>query len=110
MQRLFSVTLFLCVILISSTGIAQENREAKELYNKGNAKLKSGDFAGAVQLYDKALGLEKHQYFFYQRGIALRKSNKEKDAIESFKAAVELAPKPMRSRKPAILKAPLPLH
>jgi len=93
MQRIFPVTMLLFALLIASTAFAQENNDAKKLYNDGNAKLKSGDFSGAVQMYDQALGLEKHQFYYYQRGIALRKSGKETDAIESFKAAVTLAPK-----------------
>ena len=75
------------------TGTAQENNEAKKLYNEGNSKLKAGDYKSAVALYDKAIGLEKHQYYYYQRGIALRKAGDEEKAIESFKAAVDVAPK-----------------
>jgi tetratricopeptide (TPR) repeat protein len=93
MQRIFSIAVLVCGMLLTNALYAQENNEAKKLYNQGNAKLKSGDFAGAVQHYDQALAVEKHQFYFYQRGIALRKSGKEPQAIESFKAAVELAPK-----------------
>ncbi len=93
MQRLFSVALFVCALLLSHSMSAQENNEAKKLYNQGNAKMKSGDFAGALQMYDKALALEKHHFYFYQKGLALRKAGKEQDAIEAFKAAVELSPK-----------------
>ncbi len=83
----------LIFVLSLSTAFAQSNNEAKKLYNEGNKLLKSGDFAGAIAQYDAALKLENHEFFWYQKGLALRNTKKEADAVEAFKKSVETNPK-----------------
>ena len=48
--------LLLSIMFFSLTALAQDmNPEAGKLFNEGNAKLKAGNYTGAVSDYDKAL-------------------------------------------------------
>ncbi|MBN1447638.1 MAG: tetratricopeptide repeat protein [Bacteroidetes bacterium] len=88
--------IFLSVLsfaIFAAGAFAQSNNEAKKLFNEGNALLKSGNFEGAVTKYDAALKLEKHEFFYYQRGLAMKKARKMDEALESFKSAVGVNPK-----------------
>lgn len=87
--------MFLSIVILAfaaTSVLAQENNEAKKLFNEGNALLKSGDFAGAITKYDGALKLEKHEFYYYQKGLALKKSRKADEALEAFKSAVSTNP------------------
>jgi tetratricopeptide (TPR) repeat protein len=93
---MFRRTTFIIAALLALTAFtafAQESNEAKKLFNEGNAKLKAGDFSGAIAKYDAALAIEKHPFFYYQRGLAQKKSRKYDESIASFEAAVKLDPK-----------------
>jgi tetratricopeptide (TPR) repeat protein len=83
----------LTLVLLSTAAVAQSNNDAKKLFNEGNALLKSGDFEGAIVKYNGALKLEKHEYYYYQKGLAQKKARKTDDALESFKSAVATNPK-----------------
>ncbi len=83
----------LALLLLASPSMAQSNNDAKKLFNDGNALLKSGDFEGAISKYDAALKIEKHEYFYYQRGLAQKKARKMDEALASFEAAVQTNPK-----------------
>ncbi len=82
----------LTLIVFAMSASAQSNNEAKKLFNEGNALLKSGDFEGAIVKYDAALKLEKHEYYYYQKGLAQKKARKTDAALESFKSAVATNP------------------
>lgn len=86
----FAATL---LFLAGLTAFAQQSNEAKKLFNEGNAKLKAGDFGGAIEKYDAALDIEKHQYFYYQRGLAQKNANKVDESIQSFEHAIKIDPK-----------------
>lgn len=80
------VSLFLLLIMLTPQISAQDmNPEAGKLFNEGNAKLKAGNYTGAVNDYNEALKIEKDYRIFYQKGIALKKAGKLDDA----KAALE---------------------
>lgn len=87
--------LILSLFLFVSTSVlmAQSNNEAKKLYNEGNALLKSGDYDGAIGKYNAALKLEKHEFYFYQRGLAERRARKVDESIASFDEALKINPK-----------------
>jgi tetratricopeptide (TPR) repeat protein len=86
--------LFVCALLFSTIPMmAQSNNEAKKLFNEGNGMLKAGNFEGAIEKYNAALKLEKHEFYYYQRGLALKKARKMDEATASFQAAVETNPK-----------------
>ena len=82
----------LSLALLSSTAVAQSNNEAKQLFNEGNALLKSGNFEGAIEKYDAALKLEKHEFYYYQRGLAHKKTRDLDAALKSFESAVKINP------------------
>lgn len=89
----FAAAATLLLVVSLSIASAQSNNEAKKHYNEGNKLLKSGDFAGAIGQYDAALKLENHEFFWYQKGLALRNSKKEGDAVEAFRKSIETNPK-----------------
>ncbi|MDX9758936.1 MAG: tetratricopeptide repeat protein [Bacteroidota bacterium] len=83
----------IAIVLWTLPTMAQTNNEAKKLFNEGNAMLKAGDFEGAIGKYNAALKIEKHEYFYYQRGLAEKKARKLNEALASFQAAVDANPK-----------------
>ena len=93
MLRKFAFLSVLALLLSAVPSLAQSNNEAKKLFNEGNTMLKAGDLEGAIGKYNAALKLEKHEYFYYQRGLAQKKARKVDDALASFQAAVETNPK-----------------
>ncbi|MBS4033761.1 MAG: tetratricopeptide repeat protein [Ignavibacterium sp.] len=68
------------------------NTEAGKLFNEGNALLKAGNYNGAIEKYDAALKIEKDYRIYYQKGISLRKSNKNEEAKNSFEESLKLNP------------------
>jgi tetratricopeptide (TPR) repeat protein len=91
MPKIFLFSLFL-LTLTASGSFAQSNTEAKKLYNEGNGMLKGGDYDGAISKYNAALKLEKHEFYYYQRGLAERRSRKIDESIVSFNEALKLNP------------------
>ena len=87
---ILAIVLFLLTV---SSAFSQQSNEAKKLFNEGNAKLKAGDFSGAIAKYDAAIAIEKHHFFYYQRGLAQKKGRKYDESIESFELAVKMDPK-----------------
>ncbi|MBR9977351.1 MAG: tetratricopeptide repeat protein, partial [Bacteroidetes bacterium] len=82
----------LALLLTSFQLSAQSNDEAKKLFNEGNAMLKAGDYNGAIDKFDAALKLEKHEYYFYQRGLAQKRARKSDESLASFQSAVKVNP------------------
>lgn len=93
MLKKFAFLSVLALLLFASPSTAQSNNDAKKLFNEGNALLQSGDFEGAINKYNAALKIEKHEFYYYQRGLAQKKARKMDDAVASFQAAVETNPK-----------------
>ncbi|GEM_PF-3040396 len=81
---------FLLMLLPLLPGRAQQNSDARKLYNEGNRKLGDGLLEDAVRKYDQALEIEKHESFFHQRGIAQRRAGRPSQAEESFREALRL--------------------
>ncbi len=81
---------FFLAFLITVSAYAQDMKpEAGKLYNEGNQQLKSGNYSGAVESYDKALAIEKDYRTYYQKGIALKKLNKLEDAKDAFESSLQ---------------------
>jgi tetratricopeptide (TPR) repeat protein len=91
MRKLSNVSYYLILILfIAVTAYAQEmNPDAAKLFNAGNKLLKSGNYMGAVEEYDKALAIEKDYRTYYQKGMALKKVNKYDDAKDAFESCLK---------------------
>lgn len=89
--KVFAGLLFF--FLISASAFGQDMKpEAGKLYNEGNQKLKSEDYAGAIQSYDQALAVEKDYRIYYQKGIALKKLDKLEDAKNAIEESLKLKP------------------
>lgn len=82
----------LALLLTSFQLSAQSNDEAKKLFNEGNAMLKAGDYNGAIDKFDAALKLEKHEFYYYQRGLAQKRARKSDESLASFQSAVKMNP------------------
>ena len=68
------------------------NPDAGKLFNEGNALLKAGNYNGAVEKYDAAIKIEKDYRIYYQKGVSLRKSNKNEEAKIAFEECLKLNP------------------
>ncbi len=83
----------LFVLLLNGNILSQDmNPEAGKLFNAGNDMLKSGNYSGAVQNYDKALEIEKDYRIYYQKGIALKKSGNTEKAKSALEEVIKLKP------------------
>lgn len=83
------------VIFVLGNSLAQNkemNPDAGKLFNEGNALLKAGNYNGAVEKYDAAIRIEKDYRIYYQKGVALRKSNKNEEAKIAFEECMKLNP------------------
>lgn len=93
MLRNVALLSVLALLVMTLPSMAQSNNDAKKLFNEGNAMLKAGDFEGAIGKYNAALKIEKHEYYYYQRGLAQKKARKTDEALASFEAAIATNPK-----------------
>ncbi len=66
------------------------NSQSVDFYNKGNELNKQSNFEEAIKLYDQALSISKDPKYFYQKGLALSKLNKNKEAEDALKSSVAL--------------------
>lgn len=81
----------LLVLMFFGTALAQDmNPEAGKLFNEGNKLLKEGNYNKAIEKYNSALNLEKDYRIYYQKGIALKSSQKYDDAKEALNKSLEL--------------------
>jgi len=64
------------------------NPKSIEFFNQGNEFYKQSKFEEAVKSFDQALSLLKDQRYYYQKGLALLKLNKNKEAEDAFKSAI----------------------
>jgi tetratricopeptide (TPR) repeat protein len=84
--------LFVAMLITGSTFAQEMKSDAAQLYNDGNQKLKSGDYAGAVASFDKALAIEKDYRIYYQKGVAFKKLEKLEDARDAFEECLKAKP------------------
>jgi tetratricopeptide (TPR) repeat protein len=64
--------------------------KAADLFNQGKELYKQNKFEEAINLYDQALTISKDPKFYYQKGLALSKLSKNKEAVDALKSAVAL--------------------
>jgi tetratricopeptide (TPR) repeat protein len=64
--------------------------KAADLFNQGKELYKQNKFEDAINKYDQALAITKDPKYYYQKGLALSKLNKNKEAIDELKSAVAL--------------------
>jgi tetratricopeptide (TPR) repeat protein len=84
----FTAIIFLSISIV---GFAQDMKpEAGKLYNEGNAFLKSGNVASAIESYNAALQIEKDYRIFYQKGVALKKADKLEESKTAFEECLKL--------------------
>ena len=87
-----TIGILLVFAFASAPLAAQQNVDAKKLFNEGNRSLNAGNFEQAIGRYNEALKLERHEFFLYQKGIALRRARRESDAVLAFQEAVKINP------------------
>ena len=93
MKRLF-FGIFLIILTVSLNAQSlDDNADAAKLYNDGNKLTKSGNYLGAVEKYNEALKSVKDYRVFYQKGVTLKKLNKNGEAEEAFLKCAEANPK-----------------
>jgi tetratricopeptide (TPR) repeat protein len=93
MGRKTIIAMFLFLFVAAGNLFSQEmNPEAGKLYNAGNELLKSGNYKGAVENYDKALAIEKDYRIYYQKGIAQKKAGNNEEAKNSLEEVIKLKP------------------
>jgi tetratricopeptide (TPR) repeat protein len=88
MKKLF----FLSTLII--LGAASYAQSAKELYNAANEKFDQMKFKEAIELYNKAIALDKnYTEAYYNRGIAKGNNKDGKGALADYSKAIEIDPK-----------------
>lgn len=68
------------------------DNEAAKLYNAGNSQKKSGNYAGALTSYQKALEISKDYRIYYQLSSVYKKQKKYGDAEQALLAALQSNP------------------
>ena len=78
-------------------------KDAAELsFNKGNARFRSGDYDGAVELYKAALASEKkdvQKKALFNMGNAFAKKGDKLSAADAYLAAMKIDPSYMNAKK-----------
>ena len=83
--------IFVCILIFFANIFGQD--DPVSLYNKGQDAHERGDFAIAVEFYDKALKISpEFPEAEFQKGSAFVSLKKFDDAEKSFRRAVELRP------------------
>jgi Tfp pilus assembly protein PilF len=74
--------------------LKSNNQAATFATNTGIQKMKSGDLTAAMELFEKAIGLDpEYAPAHYQLGLALQKRGKQTEAQRAFSRARQLDPK-----------------
>jgi tetratricopeptide (TPR) repeat protein len=72
---------------------AVESDDVKELISKGNSLYDLGNYASAIEYYDKALAIDpNHIHALYGKGLALDRLGKYKEAIEYYDKVLDIDP------------------
>lgn len=93
MKILTSSLIVLFILSVNLMAQGEMDDATKKIYNEGNKSMKAGDFQGAILKYDEALKTSQDYRIYYQKGITLKKMNKNKDAVEAFLNATKSNPK-----------------
>lgn len=86
---------FALFILFSVSLVAQVtemNQEAAKLYNEGNSQKKSGNYAGALESYKKALEISPDYRIYYQLSAVYKKQRKYEFAEQALLKCLESNP------------------
>lgn len=62
------------------------------LMGMGEQLFSAGNYSGAINQYKKAIELNPDPRYYNRLGIALRRDNRENEAVDAFRKAVELDP------------------
>ncbi|MBI1931382.1 MAG: hypothetical protein HYS24_02455 [Ignavibacteriales bacterium] len=71
---------------------AEMNVEAAKLYNEGNKQMKAGNYNGALENYNKALGIDKDYRIYYQMSTVYKKQRSFDKAEDALKNCVAINP------------------
>ena len=66
------------------------NTKSIDFYNTGNDLYKQNKFEEAILSYDQALSISKDPKYYYQKGLAFSKLNKNKEAEDALRSSVAL--------------------
>ncbi len=83
------------LLFFSSNIFSQEsemNVDAAKLYNDGNKQIKSGNYAGALEDYNKALAIDKDYRIYYQIHTVYKKQRKFDLAEDALKKCIAANP------------------
>lgn len=87
MKSLFVVLMFQSLYLFSSA------QTAEDFYNKSQQKLGAGQFLDALELINKAIGLNKNDYWYHLRRAEVKiKLKQYEGASEDIKQAIKIKP------------------
>ncbi len=92
LNKIFQLIFGVSILFISAAFAQEMKPEAGKLYNEGNSLLKAGNYNGAVEKYNQALAIEKDYRIYYQKGVALKKSDKLDDSRIAFEECLKLSP------------------
>jgi len=74
--------------------LKSNNQAATFATNTGIQRLKEGDADGAIEMFEKAIGLDpEYAPAHYQLGLALRKKGRQAEAQQAFNRARQLDPR-----------------
>jgi Flp pilus assembly protein TadD len=74
--------------------LKSNNQAATFATNTGIQRLKEGDVDGAIEMFEKAIGLDPEcAPAHYQLGLALRKKGRQAEAQQAFNRARQLDPR-----------------
>ena len=71
---------------------AEMDKEAAKLYNEGNSSIKSGNFVGALESYQKALKISPDYRIYYQLSAVYKKQRNYEFAEQALIKCLELNP------------------
>jgi len=94
LQDLLRVKSFSTAVSPVPTAVSREPWSAQDLYLKGYAAKRNGDFAGAVQYFSAALDLQPgHFKCLFNRAFALERLGRSEDALEDYSKALAVEPR-----------------
>ena len=83
--------MFIAVTVLTAQSGEMDN-EAAKLYNIGNSQKKSGNFAGAIESYKKALDISKDYRIYYQLSAVYKKQRKYEFSEQALLECLKLNP------------------
>src|SRR5210317_902671 len=89
---LFAFSFALIFSISTFAQSAEMDNEAAKLYNVGNSQKKSGNFAGALESYQKALKISQDYRIYYQLSAVYKKQRKYQFAEEALLSCIKLNP------------------